>query len=103
MSENEASSSPERLLPELFTASRWSELAAALRLTPRHKQIARLICRGCNKDDIGKALSISGATVRMHTHGLFRRLNVHVRIGVVVQLVLLDRKLMRTERKPTKK
>ena len=79
------------LLPELFTATRWRKLAERLGLSPRQREVARLICRGCGNKEIACRLGISPDTVRMHLRGLFERLQVHERVGVVVRLVLADR------------
>lgn len=84
-------------LPDLFTASEWKKLGERLALTPRQLEIARLICRGCNRSSIAEALSISPATVRMHMAALFKRLGVRERLGVVVRLVLAHQELARDE------
>ena len=90
----ESTESPEPL-PELFTATEWAALAKAADLTTRQIQVARLICRGYRKDAIAQALGIKSNTVRMHANDLYRRLNVHDRVGVVVRLVLVHRKAKR--------
>ena len=81
------------LLPELFSPSDWRILAEKLGLTPRQRQIARLICRGRRTDGIARSLRIAPATVRMHKQGLFKRLGIHDRIGVPVRLVLAQRRI----------
>lgn len=80
-------------LPDLFTDDRWPRLAGRLCLTPRQGQIARLICRGRTNRQIATELRISPDTVRMHLRGLFERLEIHERVGVVVRLVLADREM----------
>lgn len=82
-------------LPELFPAKRWRELVARLGLTPRQREVARLICRGVKKGAIAQELGISPETVRMHARELYQKLGVSDRVGVVVRLVLADRKLNR--------
>ena len=79
-------------LPELFPAQRWKELAAALGLTKRQVQVARLICRGLGNKEIARQLGRSESVVRQHSDGLYKRLRVGNRVGVVVRLVLADRR-----------
>lgn len=43
--------------------------------------------------EIAEELGITGNTVRMHVHDLFRRLSVRDRVGVVVRMVHEDRRL----------
>jgi len=81
-----------KVLPELFPAQRWRELAVALGLTKRQAQVARLICRGLGNKEIAQQLGRSESVVRQHSDGLFKRLRVGNRVGVVVRLVLADRR-----------
>ena len=83
---------PERpLLAELFTDSQWSALAEQFGLSRRQLDVARLICRGCTDEAIAVCLDLSGRTVRMHTEGLYRRVNVQSRLGLLVCFVEADR------------
>lgn len=81
------------LLPALFTNAGWVLLGNRFGLTQRQLQAARLICRGCTNPEIATALRVSEGTVRLHTDGLFKAMNVRNRVGVVVRLVLADRVL----------
>jgi len=78
-------------LPELFTGAQWRDLGTALELTPRQRQIARLICRGHTNARIAGQLGTSFDTIRMHTRALYRKLEVTSRVGVPVRLVLVHR------------
>lgn len=80
-------------LPELFSATRWRELASALELTRRQIEVARLICRGLTNEQIARELGRSASIVRGHSDKLYQRLNVHSRVGVVVRVVLTDRQV----------
>jgi len=82
----------EKLLPELFPARRWRELAAALGLTKRQTEVARLICRGMTNSAIAQGVGRSESVIRQHSDDLFKKLAVRNRVGVVVRLVLADRK-----------
>jgi len=85
-------------LPELFAEPRWKRLAAHFELSPRHAEIARLMCRGLRKEAVAHALGLAPSTVRMHTIELFKRLKVRDRIGIPVRLVVADRELRRGKR-----
>ncbi|MBN2562905.1 MAG: helix-turn-helix transcriptional regulator [Phycisphaerae bacterium] len=80
-------------LPELFSDAKWRQLADRLDLTPRQLAAARLVCRGCTTQQIAARIGISPDTARLHLRKLFARLDVHDRVGVVVLLVLADRKI----------
>lgn len=69
-------------------------------LSPRHVQIARLMCLGLRMQEIADSLALSISTVRMHTIELFRRVEVRDRIGVPVRLVLADRTLGTGDKPP---
>jgi len=77
----------------LFSPQRWRELAAFLRLTPRQLAVARLLCADFSNAEIAQRLGLSNDTVGTHLKALYRRLDVQSRVGVVVRLVLVERKL----------
>lgn len=53
------------------------------RLTPREREIVRLLARGLTNREIGKAALISDSTVKFHVRGIMRKLSVHHRAEVV--------------------
>ncbi len=79
----------------LFKESDWPALARALRLSPRQLEIAELICEELTYAAIASRLGISINTVRMHIRGLFEKLGVQDRVGVVLRLALTQRRLAR--------
>lgn len=79
----------------LFTPAEWAALAAHFRLTPRESQVARLVCAGCTQQAVAGELGLSINTVRMHLRSLFRRLNAHDRVSVLVRFLLAARALER--------
>jgi len=87
--------SREARLPELFVPARWAALAKRFQLSKRQKEIARLICLGYSNTAIARELGLRPDTVRMHNRELFKKLAVHQRIGVPIQLVITDRSLRR--------
>ena len=78
-------------LRELFSERQWRRLAEHFGLSARQRAIARLMCRGLKRQAIALELAISVNTVRTHVRGLFRRLDVDSRLGLVVRLVLAER------------
>lgn len=89
----EDSEAAKHPLPELFSDVDWKQLAKRLPLTRRQAEIARWICRGYTNGEIARRLNLAPETVGLHTRGLFKRLRVHVRLGVPVCLVVEYRKL----------
>jgi two-component system, NarL family, nitrate/nitrite response regulator NarL len=55
------------------------EAEAACGLTPRERQVLGEIAQGCTNLEIAKRLRMSEATVKTHTHKIFRKLNVQNR------------------------
>jgi DNA-binding NarL/FixJ family response regulator len=58
--------------------------AAAAALTPRQRDVLRMLVEGQSNKLIGRALGLSPSTVRTHVEALFERLNVHNRTQAVV-------------------
>lgn len=85
-------------LPDLFPAARWRVLGERLCLTPRQLEVARLICHSRTNPEIAKDLGVSESTARLHADRLFKALGVGSRVGVVVRLVLADRRLPRARK-----
>ena len=75
------------LLPDVFSDLEWTWLGKQFELSKRQSEIARLICRGCTNEAIADRLRLSEATVRMHTDGLYKRVGVQSRIGLLVWFV----------------
>lgn len=78
-------------LPDLFSEIEWTDLGRRFALSPRQRQIARMICLGRSNRSIGQRLGLKLDTIRMHNRELFRKLGARQRIGVVVRLVMAFR------------
>ena len=64
-----------------------NQIAAALvTLTPREKQILRLIAHGLSDKSIAWLLAISENTVNFHLKNIYRKLGVHNRTNATVIL-----------------
>jgi DNA-binding CsgD family transcriptional regulator len=75
----------------LFTTHEWNRLRRICRLSPRQQQVAQLICEAYDAREIAEQLGLSVDTVRLHMKGLFARLGVGNRVGVVMALVRANR------------
>ena len=56
-------------------------------LTARELQVIRLIAEGADNQSIGRALSISGNTVKQHVTSIFGKLGVENRVQAAVAAV----------------
>ena len=78
-------------LPVLFTPVQWPVIAKVLRLTPRQRAVAELLCAEYSQRDISQRLKVSANTVRTHLRALYARLGVRSRVGVVIRLIMAER------------
>lgn len=72
--------------PSLFSPAIKSGLDAlvtAYKITPREKQIIRLICEGKSNKEISEQLYISLQTVKDHNHNIFSKTNVKSRTQLI--------------------
>jgi two-component system, NarL family, nitrate/nitrite response regulator NarL len=58
--------------------------AAADLLTPRQMQMVRLAVTGLCTEEMSSRLSISEGTVKTHLHRVYRKLDVHNRVGLTL-------------------
>lgn len=80
-------------VPALFTPEEWLTVGRLLRLTPRQRAVAELLCAECSQRDMAQRLGLSVDTIRAHLRALYARLCVRSRVGVIVRLVLAQREL----------
>lgn len=74
-------------------AAKLAKRVAARDLTPREMEVLRLVARGKSNKEVGVALNISEATVKVHVTHILEKLKVTGRteaIGVAVQRGLVD-------------
>lgn len=67
--------------PEAVAAGRTAATAAGLvaQLTPRERDVARLVASGRRNRCIGEALGIAEGTVKMHLHNVYAKLGIQSR------------------------
>jgi DNA-binding NarL/FixJ family response regulator len=56
----------------------------SIHLTPREMQVLALICEGLSNKAIGRHLSISPSTVKVHVSKILRALNVSTRLQAIL-------------------
>ena len=54
-------------------------------LTPRQKQVAKLMLSGMSKDEIAEHLHIGSTTVNTHMHLIYKTLSVHSRAEFITK------------------
>jgi DNA-binding NarL/FixJ family response regulator len=72
------------LPPELQTelAKQWREPEART-LSPREREVVRLVALGLHNAEIAKKLFISEVTVKTHLNNIFQKISVRDRVGLV--------------------
>jgi len=56
-------------------------------LSPREREVARLVAEGYTNGEIAEVLGISSWTVATHLRRVFGKLNVHSRAHMVAELI----------------
>jgi DNA-binding NarL/FixJ family response regulator len=59
------------------------------RLTPRQYQVAMLVARGLSNKEVARHLGISDGTVKLHVHGILKKLGVKRRLGVIAMTMIV--------------
>jgi len=71
----------------LLDEKKWLYLKNIYHMTPRELQVAILVCRGFNNDEIAKALKIRHGTVKTHLRNIYRRARVKSKILLLLKFV----------------
>jgi len=71
----------------LLDEKQWLHLKDRYHMTPRELQVAILVCRGFNNDEIAKALKIRHGTVKTHLRNIYRRVRVKSKITLLLKFV----------------
>jgi DNA-binding NarL/FixJ family response regulator len=71
-------------MPHSDQAARFLERKEASRLTPREKEVVRLICRGFRNKQIAENLHITPGTVKVHLMHIFEKTGLKDRLALAV-------------------
>ena len=71
----------------LFNQKHWSYLERRYHMSSRELQVATLVCRGFNNDEIAKALEIRCGTVKTHLRNIYRRVRVKSKIVLLLRFI----------------
>jgi DNA-binding CsgD family transcriptional regulator len=84
----------------LLDEQQWLFLKKRYHMTPRELQVAILVCRGFNNDEIAKALRIRQGTVKTHLRNIYRRARVKSKILLLLKFVADVNKLYLPSKPP---
>ncbi len=71
----------------LFSAKQWIFLKNRYNLTNKELQIAILICRGYNNNEIGKRLNIKPGTVKTHIKNIYTRTGIKNKVLLLLKFI----------------
>ena len=71
----------------LLEEDHWKFIQKRYHMTPRELQVAILVCRGFNNDEIAQALKIRHGTVKTHLRNIYRRTRVKSKILLLLRFV----------------
>ena len=71
----------------ILDEKQWLYLKERYHMTLRELQVAILVCRGFNNDEIADALKIKHGTVKTHLRNLYRRVRVKSKILLLLKFV----------------
>ena len=71
----------------VLKTKQWDYLSKCWHLTPREVQVAKLVCKGLDNEQIGHKLHISYNTVRAHLGNMFRKVGVKGKAALILEFV----------------
>jgi len=71
----------------VLKAKQWDYLSKCWHLTPREVQVAKLVCKGLDNEQIGHKLHIAYNTVRAHLGNMFRKVGVRGKATLILEFV----------------
>jgi len=72
---------------ELLDGKQWSYIKERYRMTQRELQIAQLVCRGLNNEDIARNLHIRQGTVKTHIRNIYRKTWVRSKVALFLRFM----------------
>jgi len=76
----------------VLKAKQWGYLSKCWHLTPREVQVAKLVCKGLDNEQIGQKLNIEYNTVRAHLGNMFRKVGVRGKATLILKFVAVLQK-----------
>jgi DNA-binding CsgD family transcriptional regulator len=71
----------------VLKAKEWDYLSKTWHLTPREVQVAKLVCKGLDNEQIRQKLHIKYNTVRAHLGNMFRKVGVKGKATLILEFV----------------
>jgi DNA-binding NarL/FixJ family response regulator len=71
----------------LLDEKQWLFLKERYHMTPREMQVAILVCRGFDNDEIATALKMKYGTVKTHLRNIYRRVRVKSKITLLLRFL----------------
>ena len=72
----------------ILDEKQWLYLKERYHMTTRELQVAILVCRGFNNNEIAKSLKIRHGTVKTHLRNLYRRVRIKSKILLLLKTLL---------------
>jgi two-component system nitrate/nitrite response regulator NarL len=92
-----AESMTQRLIAQMRTPVRVEETPApppdprnSPALTPRERDIVRILSRGASNKDIARELDLAESTVKIHVRNVLRKLNLSSRVQIAIHALARD-------------
>ena len=76
----------------VFAKRQWEYLRKRWHLTPRGIEVAKLVCKDFDNDEIADKLHIEYNTVRAHLGNVFRKMGVRGKTSVILEFIDVLRK-----------
>lgn len=71
----------------LLSDEHWFYIRKMYGMSPRELEVARLVCEGCNNDEIAGSLKIKQGTIKTHIRNIYRRIRVRNKIEMLLKFV----------------
>ena len=76
----------------VFAKRQWEYLRKCWHLTPREIEVAKLVCKDFDNDEIADKLHIEYNTVRAHLGNIFRKVGAKGKASVILEFINVLRK-----------
>ena len=71
----------------LILDKQWLYIQRRYRMSARELQVAKLVCRGFNNEEIAGELKVRPGTVKTHLRNVYRRVHVKNKIAMLLRFV----------------